>query len=60
MMTDRFVSKSCRGKKCYCGEPAEHKIGEVIQWDDPRQFRHLLTSYVCHRHFVKIMGPIAK
>jgi hypothetical protein len=51
-----FISGSCEGEHCFCGAPAEHKVEEVIFWDDPFQNRHPFTSYVCHRHFVRIMG----
>lgn len=54
-----FVSASCEGERCSCGEPAQHKVEEAIFWDDPVQGRHPLTAYVCHRHFVEIMGPAA-
>ena len=55
-----FVSASCQGERCYCGKPAEHKIEETIFWDDPHQGRHPFTSYICHEHFVEIMGPAAE
>jgi hypothetical protein len=40
-------------------EPAEHKVEETIFYDDPLPHRHPLTSYVCHAHFVWLMGPAA-
>ena len=52
-----FVSACCDGERCYCGEPAKHKIEETIFFDDPNPGRHPFTSYVCHDHFVQIMGP---
>jgi len=55
----RFVSACCEGEHCYCGKPAEHKVEEVIFDDDPIQSRHPFTTYICHRHFVQIMGPAA-
>lgn len=54
-----FVSGSCDGERCFCNMPAEHKIEEVIFWDDPDQMRHPFTTYVCHQHFVQFMGPLA-
>jgi hypothetical protein len=55
-----FVSASCEGEKCrICGEPAEHKVEETIFHDDPFRVRHPLTAYICHPHFVKLMGPAA-
>lgn len=69
-----YIPASCKGEHCYCGQPAEHKIEEVIFSDDPSNvpiiigdhmmpsvaMRHPLTRYVCHQHFVEIMGPLAK
>ena len=47
----------CTGEKCgICGEPATHKVSEVVFDDDPDTHRHPLTSYVCYRHFRAIMG----
>jgi hypothetical protein len=54
-----FVSVACAGEKCYCGQPAEHKIEETIFADDPMPHRHELTTYLCHEHFRTIMGPAA-
>jgi hypothetical protein len=54
-----FVSESCHGEHCYCGQPAEHKVEETIFHDDPHQIRHPLTRYICHAHFREIMGPAA-
>jgi hypothetical protein len=54
-----FVSGCCEGERCYCGAPAEHKVEETIFYDDPHPIRHPLTRYVCHAHFVQIMGPAA-
>jgi len=55
-----FVSASCQGERCYCGQPAEHKVEETIFDDDPDPVRHPLTQYVCHFHFRRIMGPAAE
>lgn len=54
-----FVSASCEGEKCFCGDRAEHKVEETIFADDPLQQRHPLTAYVCHKHFRATMGPAA-
>lgn len=56
----RFVSLSCGGERCYCGAPAAHKVEETIFHDDPNPNRHPLTSYICHKHFVDVMGPAAE
>jgi hypothetical protein len=58
-MAKPFVSLSCGGERCSCGQPAEHKVEEVIFADDPLPNRHPLTAYICHRHFKVIMGPAA-
>lgn len=52
-----FVSVCCGGERCFCGKPAEHKVEEVIFDDDPIPVRHPYTSYICHAHFVQVMGP---
>lgn len=55
-----FVSQSCEGEICtICGSDAEHKVSEYVQWDDPIPDRHGLTAYICHRHFVMLMGTLA-
>lgn len=54
-----FVSACCSGERCYCGDPAEHRVEETIFSDDPIQARHPLTAYICHKHFREIMGPFA-
>lgn len=52
-----FVSKFVKGEKCFCGQPAAHKLEEVVQSDDPFKMRHPLTAFVCEKHFAQIMGP---
>lgn len=47
------------GEKCHCGAWAAHKVEEAIMPDDPMPDRHPLTAYICHRHFVELMGPFA-
>jgi hypothetical protein len=54
-----WVSKCCEGEKCFCGESADHKVSEEVFHDDPMPYRHPLTAYMCHEHFVQIMGPAA-
>lgn len=58
-MTKPFVSKCCEGERCWCAEPAEHKVEETIFADDPLPHRHPLTTYLCHLHFREMMGPAA-
>ena len=51
----------CEGERCMiCDAPAEHKVEETVFADDPQPIRHPLTSYVCHDHFVELMGPAAR
>lgn len=73
-LVTRFPSACCEGERCWCGEPASHKVAEVVFDDDwsraddgpnghmPREQRgrHELTAYLCSAHFVGIMGPAAK
>lgn len=54
-----FVSDCCRGERCWCRQPAAHKVEEVAFEDHPRAW-HPLSTYVCHAHFVEMMGPAAK
>ncbi len=54
-----FVSKSCAGEVCCCGQPAVRKIGEEIPHDDPLPWRHNLTAYVCWECFRRLFGPAA-
>lgn len=55
-----FVSECCEGERCRCGMPAEHKVEETIFDDDPHRGRHPFTAYICHQHFVELMGPAAE
>jgi hypothetical protein len=54
-----FISASCQGERCsICGEPATHKVGEELAYDDPDfGVGDDLTAYVCCIHFVMILGP---
>lgn len=54
-----FVSACCEGEHCFCGAPAHHKVEETIFDDDPHRARHPLTTYICHPHFLMLMGPAA-
>jgi hypothetical protein len=55
-----FISGSVAGEACrICCDPAVHKIGEEIAWDDPRRRRHNLTPYVCCGCFRMIFGRSA-
>ena len=54
-----FVSGSCKGERCVCGEDATHKVGEEIPRSDPFQIRHNFTQYVCCQCFVNIVGNAA-
>lgn len=60
MSAERFISACCGGEVCPCGAPAEHKVEEVLFSDDPAQYRHPLTRYICHEHFLFIMGSAAE
>ena len=64
---------SCIGEKCWCGQQAHHKLEHVpfdydeeILQENPdlrgydRSMGHPLTSYICHDHFVLLMGPASK
>ena len=52
-----FVSCTCEGERCsICGEPATHKVGEEVGFDD-FEIRHNFTAYVCCEHFRMIFGP---
>lgn len=62
-----WKSACCEGERCFCGAPAERKVGETLFDDDPTAWRelfgkrvvarHELTAYVCFDHFVQMMGP---
>lgn len=55
-----FVSDTCNGEKCFCGEDATHKVGEEISVSDPSfGYRHNFTQYVCCQCFVNIVGNAA-
>lgn len=51
-----FVSGCCEGEKCYCGADATKKVAEVVFNDDPYPYRHSKTTYLCQKHFDRIMG----
>lgn len=64
-MIGHFVSKTCVGETCACGQPASHKVGEEIAYDEPMtqevlglklQDRHNFTAYVCCHHFALLFG----
>ncbi len=57
MSINHFISGSCIGEKCQCGNDATHKVGEEIAYDDPNQARHNYTAYVCCACFANTMGP---
>jgi hypothetical protein len=58
--TDHPVSATCEGEKCrICGQPATHKVGEEIPFDDPLPGRHNWTAYVCCEDFLVIFGRVA-
>lgn len=53
------VSSSCEGEICaLCSQPATHKVGEEIPFDDPQHSRHNYTAYVCCMHFRAIFGTV--
>lgn len=56
-MTEVFISATCEGERCFCGQPAVRKVGEEMAYDEPNVVRHNLTSYVCAEHYTIIMGP---
>lgn len=56
-MFKHFLSESCIGEKCKCGENATHKVGEQISSSDPSYGqRHEFTAYVCCECFCKLLG----
>jgi len=58
------VPESSIGEKCKCGNPAKHKVEEVFDVDDTKEFtweitskyRHPLTTYLCCQCFSLLMG----
>lgn len=60
-MTEHAVSAACRGEHCsMCRQPATHKVGEEILFDDPNPIRHNLTAYVCCWHFGLMMRVVCE
>jgi len=58
--TGHPVSATCKGERCsICGQPATHKVGEEIPYDDPFKTRHNWTAYVCCEDFTVIFGAWA-
>jgi len=58
--TGHPVSGTCKGEICrICGQPATHKVGEEIPYDDPFPVRHNFTAYVCCEDFSVIFGAWA-
>lgn len=53
-----FVSETCIGEVCWCGEPAVRKVGEEFAYDEPNPQRHNLTRYICAHHYAELMGPL--
>ena len=51
-----FVSCFTANKKCFCGEPAERELEEVIHPDDPVLARAPVIAYICFKHFAQIAG----
>lgn len=67
-----FISQFCLGEKCrICGDQAAHKVEEVVPGDEQKGthsfpddeirliLRHPFSAYLCHVHFVLVMGPAA-
>ncbi len=53
------VSPWCEGELCrICGEPAAHKVEEVVDHEEPP--RHPYVAYLCCFHFVGVVGDAAK
>ena len=45
---------------CRCGDPATHRVAEVVAWDDPHLLtRRPLLAFVCCRCFYRLFGPAA-
>jgi hypothetical protein len=56
-LANHYVSRCCIGERCrICGQPAPHKVEEVIFEDDPTRPRHPFTTYLCCAHFALVMG----
>ena len=64
MMDMHFVSKSCGGHRCRCGNPATHKVGEEIPWDDPAHAREaakrglILLSCGVYANVIRVLVPL--
>ena len=56
-MSEVFVSDTCMGETCWCGQPAVRKVGEEFAPDEPNPIRHNLTRYICAEHYAQLMGP---
>lgn len=58
------ILESSVGEKCTCGNPASHKVEEVLDFGSFSSvedavntgIRHPLTVYLCCRCFSKLMG----
>jgi hypothetical protein len=55
----KFISASCRRKKCWCGTEAAHKVVEHIFSDDTNPNRRPLATFLCHPHFCRLMAVAA-
>lgn len=56
-MSEVFISDTCAGETCWCGQPAVRKVGEEFAPDEPNPIRHNLTRYICAEHYAQLMGP---
>jgi hypothetical protein len=65
MAHTHFVSPTCKGERCRCGNEATHKVGEEIPPDEPNTNgpawngipdRHNFTAYVCCACFAQLFG----
>jgi hypothetical protein len=43
-------------EKCFCGNPARHKIEEYVYWHDPMPKVAPPVAYLCRAHFGMVMG----